>query len=81
MLGKNIEDYVLEKDRAELSKQFLDKIQGSTVHGLGLSSSGNLMEMDLTYTTLQGFSFSPTYISLFYHVECVCLRCSSAEIS
>jgi len=63
MLGKNIEDYVLEKDRAELSKQFLDKIQGSTVHGLGLSSSGNLMEMDLTYTTLQG---SRTYLSLFH---------------
>ena len=54
MLGKDINEFVLEKDMVELKKQFNDKFDSSSVHGMGLNSNGEPVQMDLTFSGPEG---------------------------
>ena len=54
MLGKDIYELIMDKDHAELKKQFMDKFEGTTVHGMGLSASGNNIEMDVNFSIPSG---------------------------
>ncbi|XP_067939410.1 single-minded homolog 2-like isoform X2 [Watersipora subatra] len=47
MLGRDIYEFVLEKDHRELKRQFIDRCEGETVTGIGLSPSGNAINMDI----------------------------------
>ena len=54
MLGKDIYEFILDKDHSEMQKQFMDKFEGTTVHGMGLSASGNNIEMDVNISLPTG---------------------------
>lgn len=54
MLGKDVYEFVYDKDKVELKKQFVDKYQGSQVRGFGLNSTGNAVEMDIRCASMSG---------------------------
>lgn len=53
-MGKNIFEFIYEADKDELVKQFADKYQGESVAGMGVNSHGDLVNMNINYTTVTG---------------------------
>lgn len=54
LLGKNVFEFVYDKDREELQKQFQDKYQGRNISGMGLNAQGDPIEMNIKYSTVAG---------------------------
>ena len=66
MLGKDVYEFVYDKDKVELKKQFVDKYQGSKVHGMGLNTSGKAIEMNIRCANITGeFTILPYWMKMF----------------
>ena len=61
MLGKNVYEFVCEKDGEELKKQFTSKYQGREIQGFGLNEHGQPVEMNIRCSTAAGKWLLPVY--------------------
>lgn len=47
-------EFVNDSDKEELVKQFSDKYQGENISGMGVDSHGDLVNMNINYSTAAG---------------------------